>query len=359
MNTRRKRTHPAIRVIVVLLLLALVAYITLRKQREEVVTTREIKVPVYVMKPVHGDLERTFKISGYIESESMVTILPKISGTLISLSVETGDQVKKGDIIAEIDGEPYNLQLEQAKSGYLAIKSTWERVSQLYSANATSKQTYEEAKAQYDAAKAQYELALLQASYTKITSPIDGTILIRHTSAGSLVAPQVPIVTIGDMDNLVIKAKIPENYYHFFLRRKDTMEVRAVLPALEDAALGAAIERVSPYISPQTKNFEVTCKLKGDTSMVRPGMFIYLTFIMDHRTGIYTLPYSTLVAGNTLWYVDPETGRVRKLEFEPIYHNDEQFQISEEYRDYLFIYEGQHFLKEEQEVNILNMEQGG
>ncbi len=354
MSNRAKRKFPRLRVIVVMLILLGVMYLWLRENKEEEATVREIKAPVTVIKPLYGEMVQTFKISGYIESESMVTILPKISGTLVSLDVEVGDRIKKGDQIAGIDDAPYTLQLEQAKAAYLAVKSTWERISQLYAANAASKQSYEETKAQYDAAKAQYELALLQASYTRITSPIDGTVLVVHTSVGSLVAPQIPIVTIGDMRNLVIKAKIPENYYHFFLRRKDTMEVTASLPALGNEAIAATIERVSPYIPPQTKNFEVLCKLTGDTSMVRPGMFIYLTFIMDKREGIYSLPYSTLVAGNTLWYVDPETGRARRMDFEPSYRSDTRFQIGDEFRDYLFISEGQHFLKEGQEVRILN-----
>jgi len=135
------------------------------------------------------------------------------------------------------------------------------------------------------------------------------------------------------------------------------MKVSISIPALENREFEAKIERIAPYIAPETKNFEVQCTLLGITTLVRPGMFLFLTFVLEEREQTTHLPFSTLVTGNTLWYADTETERAHKLEFQPTYYNATYFQIPEEYKDYLFIEEGQHFLREGQEIRIINLDQ--
>lgn len=339
---------------VVVLLIALFILIWYRSRQQEQEQIRSIKPPVTIIKPEQGKLNRVFQISGYIEAESMVTVLPRISGVLTTLTVDMGDRVSKGDLLAEIDASPYKLQLEQARAAFLAAQSTFNRITQLYASNAASRQSYEEVKAQYEAMKAQYELAELQHSYTRVESPIDGVVLVKHSTAGSLVAPQVPIVTIGNTASLIIKAQVPEHYYHFFLRKQETMPVSVTIPALENQSFSATVTRIAPYISPETKNFEVLCALSGDTSMVRPGMFLFLTFTLDERPNTYYLPFDALVSGNSIWYVDIESDQAHKKDFTPSYYNAKYFEIPRDWSGTWFILEGQHFLREGQEVRILN-----
>mgnify|MGYP000846065691 CR=1 FL=1 len=356
-NTKRHSLGIDFKLILTLLIIALFIFVWFKSNQEEQFVIKSIKTPVRVISPRTGPLNRTFRLSGYLEAQSMVTILPRISGVLLSLSVDMGDRIKAGDLLAEIDASTYQLQLEQAKAAFLASRSTFDRISQLYASNAATRQTYEEVKAHYDAMKAQYDLAELQYSYTRVVSPIDGVVLVKHTTPGALVAPQVPLVTLGNTDTLVIKAQVPERYYYVFLEKKDSMRVSISIPALENREFEAKIERIAPYIAPETKNFEVQCTLLGSTTLVRPGMFLFLTFVLEEREQTAYLPFSTLVTGNTLWYADPDNERAHKLEFQPTYFNSTHFQIPEEYKDYLFIEEGQHFLREAQEIRIINLDQ--
>jgi len=322
--------------------------------REEATVEESIKTPVYVAKAERGSIRNVFTISGWVESESMVTILPKITGSLMELNVDMGDLVEQGQLIGVVDSEVYNLQLRQAEAAYLAYKSTYERIKKLYESGATSRQSYDEVKAQYDATKAQYELAQLQYSYTDIISPVHGVVLVKHTSVGSLVAPQVPLVTIGDLDRLVVNAKIPESYYYFFQEKQKKMKIEANIPALRNNDFSARITKLSPYISPETKNFETVCEFTGDTSYIRPGMFIELEFVLNEKTDVWKLPYKALIGGETLWYVDSEDGLAKSMEYQPGFGSEEEFEIADQYATMLFIVEGQHFLSEGHEIRILN-----
>ena len=114
-------------------------------------------IPVRTMKPRFGDLVKSLRLNAHVESETMVTVLPLVSGILQELPVEVGQPVRKGQIVARIDSQRYDLQLQQAEAAYLSAKSSYERLGQLYRANAATQQSYEQAKGQYEAYSSQYE----------------------------------------------------------------------------------------------------------------------------------------------------------------------------------------------------------
>lgn len=353
---RKRGRGLAPKILISLFIVGGIAFLYLRRNVSEEETAKEVRVPVRVSYPLRGTIQRSFKISGYVETEQMVTVLPKISGTLTDLFVDVGQRVEKNSIIGKIDSESYGLTLRQAEAAYLAAKSTYDRMEQLYQASATSKQNFDQAKAQYDAAKSQYELAQLQFDYTEITAPVGGVVLQKHTSEGSLVAQQIPIVTIGDLDRLVVNARIPEKYYAFFEKNKTKMEIEAELPALKDKDISISIQTISPFISSETKTFEVRCTLTGETSLVRPGMFIYLTFVLDKKEDVLYLPFEALVGGDTLWYVEPENCSAGTVSHSLSFFNDDVFEVPEQYKEYPFIIEGQNFLSEGQKCRVLNKE---
>lgn len=315
--------------------------------------SKDIVLPVVITSPSYGSLEKEYRLSGYIESENTVTLLPKISGTLISVKADVGDKVSRGTVVGHVDSESYQLTLKQAEASYLSSKSVYERMERLHKERAISEQDYDKARFQYEAYKSQYELALLNYNYTNLTSPIDGVILIKHASTGELVAPNVPVFTIGDLDRLLVRARIPEKYYHLFSSAEKNIKVTIDVPALNKTGIPLELRTIAPYISPETKNFEVVCDLKDQVDSLRPGMFIYISFTLDRQDNIYYLPFDTLVAQKYIWYVDDEN-IAREAEIELSFFNNNYFRLPESYKNYKIIIDGQHFLKKGQPVRIIN-----
>lgn len=309
-------------------------------------------IPVLVEKPRFGDLVRTLTINGYVESDRMVTVLPLVSGVLQDLLVDVGDQVRQDQIIARIDPERYRLQFEQAETAYLSAQSTFERVSQLYKSNATSTQNYEQAKAQAEALKSQYDLARLQLEYTNIKSPMDGVVLMRHLSVGSLAAPERPLVSIADLNNLLIRCQIPERYYGQFqaVQKTGGEELKITIKRSDSSSYAGRIRSVSPYVSAETKTFEVVITVASGTDELRPGMFVSTSFELSRLKNVYTLPYSALSGGNTLWYV--EDGQAKKGEIEVTDSNDDVFVVGKEWAERDVIIEGWYFLREGRAVVV-------
>jgi RND family efflux transporter MFP subunit len=299
-------------------------------------------IPVRTIRPVQGDLARTLNLNGHVESETMVTVLPMVSGVLQELFVDVGQKVKKDQIIARIDAQRYELQLQQAKAAYLSAKSAYERIDQLYRANATSQQTHDQTRSQYEAYSSQYELARIQLGYASIKSPMDGVVLMRHLSVGSIAAPERAIVTIGDIADLIIRAKIPEKHYETFVWAKESMRIR--IRRSDGAEYPGIIRNISPFVSAETKNFETVIAIGGNAAALRPGMFVAMEFELARWSNVLYLPFEALSGGNRLWWV--QDGVARSTAFNPVQSSDSAFVVTPEWAERDVIIEGHFFARE-------------
>ncbi|MBN1241830.1 MAG: efflux RND transporter periplasmic adaptor subunit [Spirochaetales bacterium] len=311
-------------------------------------------MPVRVTRPSSEPLVKELRLNAFLESESMVTVLPLVSGILQDLSVDIGQRVSKGQVVARIDAARYDLQLRQAEAAWLSTKGTFERVEQLYKAGAASQQSYDQARGQYDAYRSQYELALLQLEYATVRSPIDGVVLVRHMAIGSIAAPERPLLTIGDLSRLVVRARVPERYYAEFVKPGNVVETR--IEQVGGGSFAASLSSVTPFISPENRTFEATCDLVEGLDSLRPGMSAVAVFTLARREGAWSLPFDALVGESGLWYVETDAkgnDLARELSREPGFSTDERFEVPASLSGLRFIVEGQHFLKDGAAVRIV------
>jgi len=338
-----------------LTLLAAVIIVSIIKKEDA--SGDEFLAPVITIKPINGNLEKTLRITSQVETHRLITVVPRVAGTLISLDVKAGDVLKKDQIIAQVDSAPYDLTHLQAQSAYQTARTTYERISQVYQTQGVSRQNYDEARMTFEVARAQYELAQLNLDYTKIRAPMDAAVLMRHGTEGSLVAAGTPIVTLGDLDNLMIKAAIPEIHYRFFTENWKTMPVRLFAPALGDISFDLKPLSLAPYVSPENRSFLVEYEIPSAADHgLRPGMFINAVFTLEKKEDVYYLPFKVIASGNRLWYVGEEE-RAQYMEITTDFFNNDYFQIPSELCDMEFILEGQHFITSGQRLNILDTRQ--
>jgi RND family efflux transporter MFP subunit len=278
----------------------------------------------------------------------MVTVLPLVSGVLQELPADIGQEVRKDQVIARIDAQRYELQLKQAEAAYLSSKSSFERLEQLYKANATSQQSFEQARTQYEAYSSQYELARIQLGYASVKSPIDGVVLIKHLSAGSIASPERPIFTIGTLDNLVVKAQIPEKHYETFMANRQTMGI--TVRRSGGLELQGTVRSISPFVAAGTKNFETVIALDDKAGTLRPGMFVSLEFELDRWEGVLSLPFEALSGGNLIWWV--QDGKATNAEYVPTASSGTSFAVPEEWAERDVIVEGHFFARKGSPVVI-------
>ncbi|GAB1481757.1 hypothetical protein MASR2M78_05720 [Treponema sp.] len=343
-----KKNFKSLRYLLILIMLA-AAFLYWRNESQQSKTKAAALIPsVRTEKPLYRDLVETFSLKSHVEAEDTVTVLPLVSGTIQSVEVEIGEAVAKDQVLALIDPERYKLQLSQAEAMYLGAKNSFERMEQLYKANAGTQQNYDQAKAQFDASRSQWELAKLQLGYTSMKSPVEGLVLALNLSTGDFAAPERPLATIGDLSRLVVRTRVPESRYARFLQGNVKAEVEQ-----DGEKYQASIKSLAPFVSAQTRTFEVVYKIEGNIQNLRPGMSVTVIFSLESQNNVLSLPYMALGFGRELWYV--EDGRAHSQKTPELFSDGKYFEIPKEFEGRTYIVEGQHFLTEGQEVKELEV----
>ena len=190
---------------------------------------------------VKRDINKQVYATGIISGFTEVDIGAQVSGQILKLHVQTGDEVKQGDLLCEIDPKiqetalkkakaqlnSINAQIKAKKAEINKLKLEYERQKRLRKIDASSKQDYEIAEAAYIVAQAEldelnssYEQGKLDVAdaetnlgYTKITAPIDGTVYATVVSEGQTVnANQTTptILRLATMDHMKVETEISE-----------------------------------------------------------------------------------------------------------------------------------------------------
>ena len=313
---------------------------------------------VEIAKPVSGTVRESITISGYVEAKAMIPVVPFVSGTIMEYPCAAGDFVEKDSLLAKIDDAPYRQQFLQAEAAYTGYKSTYERIEKLYKSGATTQQNYDSTKAQFDAAKAQYDLAKLQMDYTEVRAPVSGTILIADLAVGSIGTQTQPVAVLADMNDLVVRLKVPEKYFDLFLMKRDEIIIEVTRPGIkgmyDDAVTSATIENVAPYISAESKNFQVVCRLDEPGERFKPGMYIKVTAIYSNHSDVFVLPVTTRKLDGACYIYDEKTETVKFVEMKDAVSDNDNFIVPDEYKDSWFVTDGQNTVFDGQKVKILS-----
>ena len=257
----------------------------------------------------YGDVEKTVLATGELEPVKLVSVGAQASGQVTSLKVDVGNVVRKGDLIAQIDPQTQtnNLQTSQARlndsRAQLAAaqatlanaQSTFVRQQTLYQADAGARSDYEAAQASLRSAEAnvrsvdaqirQAEIAVRTASltlgYTRITAPIDGTILAIVTKEGQTVnanqtAPT--IVKMGQLDRMTVKAEISEADV---IRVKPGMQVYFTILGDPTRKFLATVRSIEP--APTT--YATTDTTDAQSNTTAAAVYYYGLFDVDNPDG--------------------------------------------------------------------------
>ena len=199
------------------------------------------RVEFITQKAVKGSFSKKVDATGEIFATELVDVGAQVGGQIKKLYVKLGDNVKKGDLIAEIDSSTqqnnvdnkeaqlriYEAQLESAKVALDISKTQYEREKGLFAKNATSKQEFEtakntyasneaklkEIKAQINQTNIELSTAKIDLGYTRIVAPRDGTIVSVRVEEGQTVNSNQTtptIVNIADLSKVKMKMQIAE-----------------------------------------------------------------------------------------------------------------------------------------------------
>lgn len=246
---------------------------------------QEVEVQKVQLIPARNQIE----LLGTVESVNRVEIAAKVSGTITSLPVVLGSEIKKGETIVEISAGEIDAKLQQSKAQLEQARRNLEREQKLLTQKAATRETVRSLQEAVSIAEAAYQEALTFQQYTRIQAPIDGQVTRKHVNAGDLATPGRPLLNIEDNKHLQVITDIPERFI-FDIRQGDQLSIK--IPSVDMSITGTVAE-VAPTADPATRTAPVKLNIEAHPKLYG-GQFARVS-LNTQDAGTLMIPRKALV----------------------------------------------------------------
>ncbi len=207
-------------------------------------------------------IEAKTKLNGEVIPRVSVDALPEVAGTVRDLSVNVGDRVSSGAVLAYVDPSRPGTRFQGSP----------------------------------------------------VTAPISGTVTNLYVDVGATVGQTTPILRIGTLDTLEIVVDVPERFVGTVARGSTGAVVFSAFP---DSPRQARVARLSPVLDASSRSKETAFVLESPWDAVQAGMFAEVTLVTDRRTEALTVPVDSVVTRanrESVFVVEDETARLVPVE---------------------------------------------
>ena len=222
-----------------------------------------------VMEAKSASVPIRVEVTGQVAPIFQATLSSRIQGTIDRLLVREGASVSKGQLLIQLDSRDLQAELARANAEVDNTKAHLDRMSQLYTQDAVSKQEMENATRGYRVAEASRKSVEAQLSYTTVRAPFVGVITEKMVEAGELASPGQPLLKMEDPWSLRLEATVAEGDLKS-VSRGDKIQI--VIDALGGQALVGTVSQILPAGDPHTHTFMVKVYLPKAAGL-KSGMF--------------------------------------------------------------------------------------
>ena len=221
------------------------------EQEEQVVA-----IPVEAQSVHQGDISSHYATTAVLEAKEEAFVVARASGIIDGIYVGEGDYVEKGQILATLDAQRYELNLKRARAELVGLEQELAKIKQVHQQNVVSDDVIDKLTAQYTAAKASLAIAELDLEEATITAPISGYIAERNAKVGNLTESfqRERMFHIVQQKELLGIVHLPERE----LTNIRTEQVASLsIAAIGNQSVNAYVERISPcllYTSPSPRD---------------------------------------------------------------------------------------------------------
>lgn len=290
--------------VVVIVIIAVATWAMSGGKKEEDINFKEEKVALKT-------LQNSVTATGTIEAVTSVTVGTQVSGIVNKLYVDYNSQVKKGQVIAELDKTNLLSELNTAKANLASAQSSlnyqaanMERYKTLYKKGLVSADeyenallTYRQAKEQVASSKENVQRAQTNLGYATITSPIDGTVISKSVEEGQTVAASFntpELFTIAkDLTNMQVVANVDEADIG---NVKEGDRVTFTVDAYPDDTFEGTVKqvRLEATTTNNVVTYEVVISAPNADLKLKPGLTANVTIYTQERSGVLAVANKAL-----------------------------------------------------------------
>ena len=311
-HPRRKRGVLIAAVIIVLLLVLIVVHILTGQKAKTGQPAQVVSAATATL----GDMPEVLTALGTVTPVATVNVLPQLSGYLTGVSYQEGQDVEKGQFLAQIDQRQYEINKQQAQAQLAKDQATLDqaradlaRYTQLHEQKSIAEQTYADQKftvAQSDAAVKADKAAIAQddldLAYCHITAPVAGRVGLRLVDPGNYVTQSTSpgIVTITQMKPTTVQFTVPQNSLGKVLQRVNggaKLPVTAYSSDNSKKIASGTLYALSNQMATSTGTVTLRATFPNDDESLFPNEFVNVQMLVDTLQKTVLVPTSAVQSG--------------------------------------------------------------
>jgi membrane fusion protein (multidrug efflux system) len=208
---------------------------------------------------------------GTAHANESVDVTAKVSNLVAAIRFSEGQQVRRGDLLVELDGEQARADLAIAEAALTESRSQYNRSRELYSTKVLSESQLDQIEATLKANEARVAASRSRLGDTMIRAPFSGRVGLRRVSVGSLVNPGTVITTLDDTSTIKLDFTIPET---FLSDVTPGLSIAARSVAYPAHAFDGKVASVDSRVDPSTRSVTVRALVPNPSGLLKPGMFL-------------------------------------------------------------------------------------
>jgi multidrug efflux system membrane fusion protein len=314
---RRSLSRPRLFILgaVLVCLVGIGAWLILREWLKPLPAPAVPPIPVVVAAAQTSDVPVYLTGLGTVQAYNTVTVHVRVNGTLDKVVFVEGQDVKAGDLLAQIDPRPYQAQLDQvvaAKSRDEALlanaRHDLQRYVKLAAQNSIAAQqrdtqialvAQDEATVKND--QAQIDYAAVQLAYTAITSPIAGRTGVRMIDAGNIVqtTDTTGLVVVTQIEPISVLFTLPEDNFGVVNQQMaaGSLTVAATSRADNKIMGQGTLLLINNQINQTTGTIQLKATFPNQDHALWPGQFVDIQLLVETRHGAVTVPAAAVQRG--------------------------------------------------------------
>jgi membrane fusion protein, multidrug efflux system len=236
--------------------------------------------------------ETALSATGTLNAVQGVTVAAEMPGKVVTLAIESGRPVNKGDLLLCQDTSSEEAQLLGASAQVTLGRTELERSAKMLAEKIVSQSDYDKAKATLDQAISQVNNIRATIAKKTIRAPFSGRVGIRQANLGQILREGDPIVTLQSLDPVYADFTMPQQE----LSRLHTgLPVRVTCDALPGVTVNGRITALNPLVDADTRNIKLEATVANHGEKLRPGMFVNVAVGLPVERKVMTIPATAVL----------------------------------------------------------------
>lgn len=228
---------------------------------------------------------------GSVRAYRGVDLSTEIGGLVVAVPVQSGADVKEGDLLVKLNDASDVAQLNSLKALAELAKVINERDRQQLAIQAISKNTFDTSKADAKSKQAQVEAQIALVAKKNIKAPFSGRVGIVTINPGQYINPGDKLMTLQTLDPIFIDFNLPQSDA---ANIQVGQSITVTTDAFKDASFVGKITAVSPKVDTNTRNLQIEAQIDNPDKKVLPGMFANVNIDVGSQLSLITVPQTAV-----------------------------------------------------------------